>query len=162
MIKQFQKVGFYGFIDFIDGNKVIWSLSNYFRVFELENINEVSQKNNFLPGDNLTECILGLKDGKVLVGSNHGYIYLIEYKYGDLSIIDSRKLCDSLIESISYTDNCMEGTIFCYTFAANCHKIIVFQIGISDDLSDSFLVFFYHTHLNYENEKKTNNHKIFF
>ena len=55
--------------------------------------------------------------------------------------IDSRKLCDSLIESISYTDNCMEGTIFCYTFAANCHKIIVFQIGISDDLSDSFLVF---------------------
>ena len=30
------------------------------------------------------------------------------------------------------------------------------------NISDSFLVFFYHTHLNYENEKKTNNNKILF
>ena len=86
-----------------------------------------------MPGFDLAESLLGLKDGRVLIGSNLGYIYLIEYKYQNLYIIDSRKLCESQIYFLSYTENCHEGTIFCYTFTANCQKIIVFQIGISDD-----------------------------
>lgn len=78
-----------------------------------------------------------------MIGSNQGYIYLIEYKFGDLNIIDSRKLCDSLINNLSYSNNYEEGTIYCYNFAANCQKIIVFQIGISgDESSFEFIIFF--------------------
>ena len=84
------ELGYNGFIDFIDGDKVIWALSNFFRVFELVNLNEIIHKNYILPDFNITECLLGLKDDKVLIGSNQGYIYLIEYKFGDLNIIDSR------------------------------------------------------------------------
>ncbi len=95
-----------------------------------------------MPDFNITECLLGLKDDKVLIGSNQGYIYLIEYKFGDLNIIDSRKMCDSSINSLSYSNNCEEGTIYCYTFAANYQKIIVFQIGISgDESSFEFIIF---------------------
>ena len=36
-----------GFIDFIDGDKVIWTLSNFFRFFVLVNLNEIIHKNYF-------------------------------------------------------------------------------------------------------------------
>ena len=131
-------LGYYGNIDFIGGNKVIWSFSVFFSVFDLDNnINLVTQKKFFLPGSNLTECLLGLKDGKVLVGSKSGYLFLIEYKGGDLYIIDSRQICNSPISRLSFSNNCEEGKIYCYTIAANCGKIIVFQIGIYGD--DNFL-----------------------
>ena len=77
-----------------------------------------------------------------MIGSNQGYIYLIEYKFGDLNTIDSRKLCDSLINNLSYSNNYEEGKIYCYNFATNCQKIIVFQIGISgDESSFEFIIF---------------------
>lgn len=72
---------------------------------------------------------MGLKDRKGLVGSNQGNIYLIEYKNGYLNTIDFKKICDKPVYSLSVTNNCNEGDIYCYTFAANCKKVFVFQIG---------------------------------
>ena len=51
-------------------------------------------------------------------------------------------MCDSSINSLSYSNNCEEGTIYGYNFAANCQKIILFQIGISgDESSFEFIIF---------------------
>ena len=121
-----------GMADFIGGNKLLYIFHNNFVVFELKNFEIIDKKDNFIFGENV-ECLLGLKDKNVLVGTRSGYIYLIEFKYQELSILDQRKICNGKIISLSYNNQCLEGTRQCYIFVANCDGyLFIFEIGSGD------------------------------
>ena len=140
------KVGYDGFADFIDdGNKLLFAYSNNFIVFDLENLNTMSEKYSLLYGD-VVQCLLKLNNGNVLIGTNKGYIYLIGYINKEIKIMDYRKICDNTVYSLSYNNNCADNTKSCYVFAANCGYIYVFEIGIKNE--------------NYSNSD--NNYTIFF
>ena len=68
-----------------------------------------------------------------------GYIYLISFNSGSLKIIDDEKICDDPVYSLSYTNNCNKGDIYCYTFAANCGRVLIFQIWNKDKTSKNTL-----------------------
>jgi hypothetical protein len=114
------------FID--DGRKLLYIYNHNFVVFELANFEIINQKNNFIIGEKL-ECLLGLKDGNALVGTNNGNIYLIGYKNNEITILDKRKICDQSVTSLSYNNNCVENTKGCYKFVANCRYLLIFEIG---------------------------------
>ena len=114
------------FID--DGRKLLYIYNHNFVVFELEDFGIINQKNNFIIGEKL-ECLLGLKDGNALVGTNNGNIYLIGYKNNEITILDKRKICDESVTSLSYNNNCVEKSKGCYTFVANCRYLLIFEIG---------------------------------
>lgn len=130
-----------GVADFIDGNKLLfaysysYSYSHYLIVFELEDIKIPYEKYNFyeyFKGEKIN-CILGLKDGNALIGTDNGYIYLIGYVFvginKKLKILDYRKICKNAVYSLSYTNNCLQYSKDCYIFAANCGYIYVFEIS---------------------------------
>jgi hypothetical protein len=106
----------------------LYIYNHNFVVFELEDFGIINQKNNFIIGEKL-ECLLGLKDGNALVGTNNGNIYLIGYKYNEITILDKRKICDQSVTSLSYNNNCVENTKGCYKFVANCRYLLIFEIG---------------------------------
>ena len=127
-----------GLICFIDGDKLLYVYFNTFRVFELDPIKEIYKKDQLLDVGEYIKCLLGLKDGKVLIGTNEGYIYLISYSNNELKIIDNKQICNEPVYSLSYDNNCLEGTLSCYKFAANCNKLLIFQIGIEDEKSNNY------------------------
>ena len=111
-----------------DGRKLLYIYNHNFVVFELAKFGIINQKNNFIVGDKL-ECLLGLKDGNALVGTNNGNIYLIGYKNNEITILDKRKICDESVISLSYNNHCEENTKACYKFVANCRYLLIFEIG---------------------------------
>ena len=128
-----------GLIDFIDGDKLLYAFYNNFRVFELDSLKEIYQKDYLLDEGEYIKCLLGLKDGNVLVGTNEGYIYLLSYSNNELKFIDYKKICNEPVYSLSFTNNCQEGTLSCYKFAANCKRILIFEIGIGDKSSNNYI-----------------------
>ena len=138
-LKESYNEGYRGFIDFISGDKLLYATTQYFKVFELDPIKKIYEKYYSLYYGDYIKCLLGLKDGNVLIGSDLGYIYLISFNSGSLEIIDDIKICDEPVYSLSYTNNCVDGTSSCYKLAANCGRVLVFQIGIGDKSSKNTL-----------------------
>jgi hypothetical protein len=121
-----------GMADFIgDGKKLLYIYNNNFVVFELQTFKIIDKKYNLITGE-IPLCLLRITDGNVLVGTNKGYIYLIGYKYKEITILDQRKICDESVYSLSYNNNCVENTRGCYTFVANCGYLLIFEIGSED------------------------------
>lgn len=117
-----------GMADFIDdGNKLLYIYYNHFFVFELKDFEIIYDKYNFIIGEGVN-CLLGLKDGNALVGTDKGNIYLIEYKNEKLTILDERNVCDQTVISLSYNNNCVKETKSCYIFVANCGYLRIFEI----------------------------------
>ena len=128
---KYKDDGPFGMADFIDGNKILFAYYFYLVVYELDDVKIPSQLFSyyeFLDGDKFI-CVLGLKNGNALVGTNYGYIYLIEYVNRGIIILDNKKICDRAVSSLSYTNNCAEDSKNCYIFAANCGYIYVFEIA---------------------------------
>ena len=149
---QSKKEGYTGLIDFIDGDKLLFATMTYFKVFKLNDpIKIIYEQNYALYYGDYIKCLLSLKDGNVLIGSNLGYIYLISFDSGSLKIIDDEKICDDPVYSLSYTNNCNKGDIYCYTFAANCGRVLIFQIWNKDKTSKNTL----------SNSKSNNDNKDF-
>jgi hypothetical protein len=118
-----------GMADFIgDGKKLLYIYNNNFVVFELQTFGVVDKKYNLIT-EEIPLCLLRITDGNVLVGTNKGYIYLIGYKYEEITILDQRKICDENVYSLSYNNNCLENHRECYTFVANCGYLFIFEIG---------------------------------
>ena len=147
---KYKNDGPFGKADFIDGNKILFAYYYYLLVFELEDVNIPSISFNYyqrLDGD-VFKCVLGLKNGNALVGTNYGYIYLIEYVNRDIKILDFKKRCNNAVYSLSYTNNCNENSESCYIFAANCGYIYVFEISneekedliTNDDINKGWLL----------------------
>lgn len=119
--------GYSGMADFIsNGNKLLYICSNYLFVFDLQNL-EIIKKYYFESEDKI-QCILGLKDGNALIGTNSGYIYLIGYTNGELKTLDYKKICDNSVLNLSYNEICDKGKKSCYIFVANCGYLHVFDI----------------------------------
>lgn len=151
------KEGYDGFADFIDdGNKLLFAYSNNFIVFELENLNVISEKHNLLYGD-VVQCLLKLNNGNVLVGTNEGYIYLIGYINKEIKIMDYRKICDDKVYSLSYNNICADNSKTCYVFAANCGYLYVFEIGIKKEKENNSYENNYDENNSYENNSDENN-----
>ena len=65
-----------GMADFIDdGNKLLYVYGRYFAVFNLKDFKIID--NSLILSENVN-CLLGMKDGNALVGTNNGNIYLIK------------------------------------------------------------------------------------
>ena len=128
LIKSF-KFGYSSKEDFatiIDFNKLLVINVNEFLVFDLNTIELIHRKIIF---DFDVSCLLGLKDGSVLLGTTKGILYLIEYNGLTILELDKKLLCpNKYIYSLSSISNCTPGTTTCYIIAANCGYLKIFEI----------------------------------
>ena len=102
-----------------------------FITFDLEKVEYINTQISFI---SYTSCLLGLKDGNALVGTEKGYIHLIKYENSKIKILDSRLLCPyQEIYSLSLNSNCTPDTYTCYIITANCGGYInIFEIRSPD------------------------------
>ena len=124
-----------GMADFFDdGTKLLYIYNNNFVVFELKKFTIINSKNSLISGEKVN-CLLGIKDGNALVGTNKGNIYLVGFKNNEVTILDKRNICKESVFSLSYNNNCVENKRSCYTFVANCGYLLIFEI--SGDLDNN-------------------------
>ena len=102
-----------------------------FITFDLEKVEYINTQISFI---SYASCLLGLKDGNALVGTEKGYIHLIKYENSKIKILDSRLLCPNQeIYSLSLNSNCTPDTYTCYIITANCGGYInIFEIRSPD------------------------------
>ena len=128
LIKSF-KFGYSSKEDFatiIDFNKLLIINDYDFLVFDLNTIETI---HHFITFDYEVSCLLGLKDGRVLLGTTKGILYLIEYNGLTILELDKKLLCpNKYIYSLSSISNCTPGTTTCYIIAANCGYLKIFEI----------------------------------
>jgi len=120
------------FSTIINYNILLYINNNDFITFDLKKVKLINKQNNFIFR---TSCVLGLKDGNALVGTEEGYIHLIKYEYSKIKILDTRLLCPNKeVFSLSLNSNCTPGTYFCYIIIANCRgNIKIFEIKNQGD-----------------------------
>ena len=107
------------------------TVNSNFITFDLMNVKYMSTQMSFI---SKISCVLELKDGNALVGTDKGYIHLIKYDYSKIKILDKRLLCPNQeIYSLSLNSNCTPDTYTCYIITANCGGYIyIFEIRNSD------------------------------
>ena len=119
------------FATIINDNILLLIVNSKFITFDLMNVKYMSTQMSFI---SKISCVLELKDGNALVGTDKGYIHLIKYDYSKIKILDKRLLCPNQeIYSLSLNSNCTPETYTCYIITANCGGYIyIFEIRNSD------------------------------
>lgn len=110
----------------IDKNKLLYINLDYFIIIDLIEVKLINNQKHSIKD---FSCLLGLRDGNALIGTNNGFIYLIKYQNSKIIILDKRELCPKQkIYSLSSISNCTSGSFMCYIIAANCNYIKIFEI----------------------------------